>query len=243
VVPKVINRPDGGEPSAPPTGASPPQASTPAPDESSTVPPDKHAAVPPPASDPAAAGGRDGPAPVSLLSFVRSPAAGAIAALGGLAAVMVAAFAVARRRERTQAGNPLPHEFASVTLGGPPRDGLVPQPGSPPRRARPAPALPVPPAPPTAQAPQAQAGQTGMSPALVERIPQTRVEAIQMLGIGVSATANELAMKKIVDGLRLAWHPDLARNDADRHLREFRIKQINAAWDLIQGRRMERLDS
>ena len=82
-----------------------------------------------------------------------------------------------------------------------------------------------------------------MSPALVERIPQTRSEAIQMLGIGVSATANELAMKKIVDGLRLAWHPDLARNDADRHLREFRIKQINAAWDLIQGRRMERLDS
>ncbi len=50
-------------------------------------------------------------------------------------------------------------------------------------------------------------------------------------------------MKKIVDGLRLSWHPDLAKDEADRQLREYRLKQINAAWDLIQGKRLERLDS
>lgn len=64
-----------------------------------------------------------------------------------------------------------------------------------------------------------------------------------MLGMGVSRDATEAAMKKIVDGLRLSWHPDLAKDEADRQLREYRLKQINAAWDLIQGKRLERLDS
>ena len=47
------------------------------------------------------------------------------------------------------------------------------------------------------------------------------------------------ALKKIVDGLRQSWHPDLARDDADRALRELRSKQINAAWDLLQSQRAE----
>jgi DnaJ-class molecular chaperone len=64
-----------------------------------------------------------------------------------------------------------------------------------------------------------------------------------MLGIGVSRDATETAMKKIVDGLRLSWHPDLAKDEADRQLREYRLKQINTAWDLIQGKRLEHLDS
>jgi DnaJ-class molecular chaperone len=64
-----------------------------------------------------------------------------------------------------------------------------------------------------------------------------------MLGVGVSPNATETAMKKVVDGLRLSWHPDLAKDEADRQLREFRLKQINAAWDLIQGKRLERMDS
>jgi hypothetical protein len=232
VVPKIINRPDGGEPSELPVTATGPRQ-VPSKDDGAG------AAAPSPAPAPSAAG-NDSPATVSLLSFVRTPAAGAVAALGGLAIMVVAAFAVARRRERVQAGSPQPHDFASVSLDASPRRGsLVPKPGGAPPKARPAPA-PMPPEPPPAYAPQAQAG---ISPTLVERIPQTRAEAVQMLGIGVSSSANEQAMKKIVDGLRLSWHPDLARDDADRHLREFRIKQINAAWDLIQGRRMERLDS
>ena len=64
-----------------------------------------------------------------------------------------------------------------------------------------------------------------------------------MLGMGVSPDATEMAMKKIVDGLRQSWHPDFAKDEADRQLREFRLKQINAAWELIQGKRLERLDS
>ncbi len=64
-----------------------------------------------------------------------------------------------------------------------------------------------------------------------------------MLGMGVSPDTTETAMKKIVDGLRQSWHPDLAKSEIDRQLREFRVKQINAAWDLIQGKRLERLDS
>ena len=66
---------------------------------------------------------------------------------------------------------------------------------------------------------------------------------MQILGMGVSPDATEAAIKKVVDGLRQSWHPDLAQTDADRRLREFRMKQINAAWDLIAGKRLERLDS
>jgi DnaJ-class molecular chaperone len=57
--------------------------------------------------------------------------------------------------------------------------------------------------------------------------------------MGVAASANMAALKKIVDGLRLSWHPDLARDEADRQLRELRLKQINAAWEIIQGKRAE----
>jgi DnaJ-class molecular chaperone len=68
-------------------------------------------------------------------------------------------------------------------------------------------------------------------------MPRTRGEAIEVLGMGVMPGASEAAMKKIVDGLRLSWHPDLAQDEADRQLRELRTKQINAAWDIIQGKR------
>jgi hypothetical protein len=77
------------------------------------------------------------------------------------------------------------------------------------------------------------------APALSLSMPRNRTEAIQVLGMGVRADTGEAAIKKIVDGLRLSWHPDLARDEADRQLRELRIKQINAAWDIIQGKRGE----
>jgi hypothetical protein len=70
-----------------------------------------------------------------------------------------------------------------------------------------------------------------------DRMPETRAEAMQVLGIGVAPTANEAAIKKIVDGLRQSWHPDLARDETDRVLRELRSKQINAAWELLRGQR------
>lgn len=68
-----------------------------------------------------------------------------------------------------------------------------------------------------------------------DMIPQTRDDALHILGMGVTSRASLTAMKKIVDGLRLSWHPDQATDDADRAIRELRIRQINSAWDLISG--------
>jgi hypothetical protein len=72
-----------------------------------------------------------------------------------------------------------------------------------------------------------------------DRMPRTRTEAMQVLGMGVAPSATEAALKKVVDGLRQGWHPDLAKDDADRALRELRCRQINVAWDLLRGQRAE----
>jgi hypothetical protein len=236
VVPKIINRPDAApaqssEPppaavvSKPPPAPEPKTESRPAAAQNNPVPPEP--AVTPPS------GGEDAPLTVSLLSVAQSPTA-AVVAGGGLAALLLAAFALARRRERVATARP--REFASVSLGGKRGGGsLVARPGAPFRRASAAAPMP-PPAP-------APAMGSASPVALGDRIPQTRAEAMQVLGMGVTPDANEMAMKKIVDGLRLSWHPDLAKDEGDRQLREFRLKQINTAWDLIRGKRMERLDS
>jgi hypothetical protein len=81
----------------------------------------------------------------------------------------------------------------------------------------------------------ADAAQTSFSahPAALEVIT-TRLEAYAFLG--VNANASETALKKAVNALRQCWHPDLATDEEDRRLREIRIKQINAAWDLISGK-------
>lgn len=62
-------------------------------------------------------------------------------------------------------------------------------------------------------------------------LPQTQSEAYALLGVNQEVSAPVL--KKLVDALRMTWHPDHARNESDRLLREERIKQINSAWDLI----------
>ena len=194
-------------------------------------------------SNPDTASGRKGSSQitVSLLSAASSPVAGGIAVLGGLAALL-AVFALARRRERAQADT-RPRDIASVSLSG--RHAPVPgvaQPGTMPRKAMAvAPVLHAP-MQPASRLPE-QPVQSGPPAALNNRIPRTRAEAIQILGMGVTPQANQVAMKKIVDGLRLSWHPDHAKDESDRRMREFRIKQINAAWDLIQGKTTERFDS
>ena len=66
------------------------------------------------------------------------------------------------------------------------------------------------------------------------RSPGTVEEACTFLG--VNPRASEAVVKKVVDALRQNWHPDLADDDGDRRAREDRIKQINAAWDLIRAR-------
>ena len=66
-----------------------------------------------------------------------------------------------------------------------------------------------------------------------DRIPQTKEDALKVLGMSVKPDADPKAMKKIVDGLRMSWHPDHAENETDRKLREMKLKQINAAWEII----------
>lgn len=67
------------------------------------------------------------------------------------------------------------------------------------------------------------------------RLPRNKSEAYGVLG--VNAEIGDATLKKLVDALRVCWHPDLAKNAADLALREERIKIINVAWDLINGRR------
>lgn len=66
-------------------------------------------------------------------------------------------------------------------------------------------------------------------------MPQSANEAYRVLGI--NADAAPAVAKKLVDALHMSWHPDHARDEADRVRREGRMKQINAAWDLIKERR------
>jgi preprotein translocase subunit Sec63 len=63
-------------------------------------------------------------------------------------------------------------------------------------------------------------------------VPQTSFDAYRVLGLNSEAPA--IAVKKVVDALRMTWHQDRARDESDRQHREHRIKQINAAWDLLK---------
>lgn len=83
-----------------------------------------------------------------------------------------------------------------------------------------------------------ESARRSLSTARIERgLPRDRDEAFEALGANPTTSARIL--KKLVDALRVTWHPDLAVDEADRMAREERIKQINAAWDLINGARVE----
>lgn len=69
------------------------------------------------------------------------------------------------------------------------------------------------------------------------RIPKTRDEACFILG--ANREADPETLQRLVRALRQCWHPDLAQTDSDRRHREARLKQINAAHDLITGKRSE----
>ncbi|MEO1281032.1 MAG: J domain-containing protein [Pseudomonadota bacterium] len=91
-------------------------------------------------------------------------------------------------------------------------------------------------------------GKSSSNPLLDETgalaMPETFAEAYRVLG--VTSSVDDRALKKVVDALRMSWHPDLSVDETDRLVREERIKQINLAWDLIkshhthQGQRSER---
>jgi hypothetical protein len=66
-------------------------------------------------------------------------------------------------------------------------------------------------------------------------MPTNYAEALELLGAAPDASL--AAVKKIVDGMRQSWHPDLARSETDRRVRQRRMQQINVAWDLVSQRR------
>jgi hypothetical protein len=172
---------------------------------------------------------------VTLISTVRNPSTIAAVALGGLAVLLIAAMAAIRGRERAQLAAATFRDFAAVSLPG--HDGRENLPAAraivgadarqPSLIDRAHPSWPA----------QPQSG--GVPPSWGDEIPRTRDDALRVLGIGVTPDASEIAIKKIVDGLRLSWHPDHANDAADRLIRELRLKQINCAWDIIAGKRVE----
>jgi hypothetical protein len=163
-----------------------------------------------------------GPGPTSVMSARAPSNAQAIGLVAALILAVFTVFAWTRWRERTRLAAAGGRDFAARDLEG-----------DRPRIAGPRPAL-MPPGR-TPEAPRAQAPGPPPFPAAGEGFPRNRAEAIAMLG--ANADAGVEALKKIVDGLRQSWHPDHATSEADRSLREHRIKQINIAWDLIVGRR------
>jgi hypothetical protein len=238
--PSIAEHPKAAPPEAKPAApARPAKEVAPSPPPAAPTPAPQHEAVQPAAPSPQPAASPDGGVPsVSLFSLFRTTTIGAIVAFGGLALGLLAAFALARRREHAQdAARRRPRDLAAVSL-----DGKRPRPPAPIANARGR--LPAHAAAPAVSRPPAQRrdASTAAGTAMVdlgERMPRTRAEALQVLGMGVAPSATEAALKKIVDGLRQGWHPDLARDDADRALRELRSKQINAAWELLQGQRAE----
>jgi hypothetical protein len=154
--------------------------------------------------------------PVSVVGAVRSNALIVMVAIGGgLAMLVMTAFAFHRQRERALSGV-ASRDIAAHSLEGEPIRNL--------------------PAIASYSAPEEPAD-TALQPTWGDAIPRTRAEALQVLGMGVTPQTTDAAIKKIVDGLRQSWHPDHANGPADRQVRELRIKQINAAWEIIMGKR------
>jgi hypothetical protein len=160
-----------------------------------------------------------------LVGYLRDPMTVAVSALTLLSAIIIAGFVLMRRHDSSRARVATSRDIGSVWLDE--SRGRVEassaliatkENGARPERSAPA------------RVPPANWGET---------IPQTRADALRVLGIGVSSKANQTAIKKIVDGLRMSWHPDHADGEDDRNIRELRLKQINAAWELISGARAE----
>jgi hypothetical protein len=192
---------------------------------------------------------------VELASAARQPAVTVATGLAALCALLLLAFAM-RRQGRQRDEDPVARrDIGSISLDGGvldrPHAGSEPV-GQPARlpppanslQASAAPPLP-PPSPPALRAQPAVASAVVASapppePKLFQTdVPKTREEALRVLGMGVRPEAGDMALKKIVDGLRLTWHPDNAVDELDRLEREIRLKQINAAWEIIAGKRDE----
>jgi hypothetical protein len=164
---------------------------------------------------------------VTLVDDLRRSVSPALLGVGGVTMLGLLALLFAYRRDQSQPDFTLARDLASVSLDGEARGQELVRSG---RWLATA---------PQGKPPQSPAPQRGGPPAnWGDAIPQTREEALQVLGMGVAPEVSEVAVKKIVDGLRLSWHPDHANSPEDRELRELRMKQVNAAWEIIAGKRV-----
>lgn len=206
------------------------------------------------------------PAGLLARVFQGEPGALAVVVISvGLLAILMVGLTMSRRSGSTRPEE-MSHDLSSVSLekGVAPEPGLgTPEPtlSAPPQQppVPPAPGMPGVSAParsePTLAEPSAltapipeqrsarrpasapRRATQAATPAWGNAIPQSHADALRVLGMGVRGDSSPASIKKIVDGLRMSWHPDHAENEADRKERELRLKQINAAWEIISGRR------
>ena len=67
-----------------------------------------------------------------------------------------------------------------------------------------------------------------------EFLPRSLSDAHRVLN--VNAATPKHVVEKLVLCLRQAWHPDHGAPD-ERPLRTMKLQQINAAWDIVSGKR------
>jgi hypothetical protein len=115
------------------------------------------------------------PITVNLLSAIANPSTTAVIAFTVLAMLAIAGLAWLLRRERTPFASAAPRDFASVSLGGPRRDGNISTAGS---LVVGSSGRPSPNVRPHAVRP-AQSG--GALAGLGDAIPRTKAEALQVL--------------------------------------------------------------
>jgi hypothetical protein len=66
-------------------------------------------------------------------------------------------------------------------------------------------------------------------------IPATLVQACEVLGVPLDASPDDV--RRAGQAMQAAWHPDHARDEADRQRREAKSKQVNSALELLSGKR------
>jgi hypothetical protein len=183
------------------------------------------------APDQVALAAREDAAPFPPVALSGGPLAvnATVITIGTLALLTLLTLAVVLRRGRAPGVPALSRDISSVSLGKDAAHGGQ-------RGAKTA--LAVVPEPLTGRDLDASPTLSSGPPVFLgDAMPRTRAEALEVLGMGIAPDVNEAAIKKIIDGLRLSWHPDHASDPADRAMRELRLKQINAAWDIIAGKR------
>jgi len=176
------------------------------------------------------------PVPLIAPAATSWPALMMLMALAMISAAL--AYVVRRRSEQGSALRPADRDLSAVSLDGVRSRAVVKaQVAAVPAKAatfsepEPTPSEPPPVSPPAAGPETGFAAQPANIP---DWLPATREEALQVLGAGPDAS--DAVIKKIVDGLRMSWHPDHAKNPDDHRMRSQRLTQINVAWDILSGR-------